>query len=117
MRWTLSERDMLLLVRGLMEVGPAYLRAQVSPNIDVSVAFRLPAARPYVIHIHDGIAEYRHQRLNDCPDAVMRGPASVVAQVFYQRIGLLTAARRGLLVTGGRRPWRALTLMSYFEGV
>lgn len=113
--WEIRERDMLLVVRGLMEVGHAYLRADVSPETDVCVAFTLRNARPYLIHIHDGIAEYRERRPSDRPDAVMRGPASAMAQVFYGRIGPFTAARRGLFVVGGRRPWLALKLMSYFE--
>jgi uncharacterized protein (TIGR03083 family) len=114
-RWEFRERDNLLVIRGLMEIGHAYLRADVSPDTDVSVAFELPAARPYVVNIHDGIAEYRDLRPSDRPDAVMRGPASTLAQVFYGRIGTFTAARRGLFVVGGRRPWKALKLMSYFE--
>jgi uncharacterized protein (TIGR03083 family) len=113
--WDIRERDMLLVVRGLMEVGHAYLRADVSAETDVCVAFRLPGARPYLIHIHDGFAEFRDLRPTDRPDAMLRGPASVIAQMFYGRIGLFAAARRGLLVVGGRRPWRAIKLMSYFE--
>jgi hypothetical protein len=35
--------------------------------------------------------------------------------MLYGRIGLVTAVRRGALVVGGRRPWRALTMQSYFE--
>jgi hypothetical protein len=38
-----------------------------------------------------------------------------MAQVFYGRIGTFAAVRRGMFVVGGRRPWKALTLMSYFE--
>jgi hypothetical protein len=45
----------------------------------------------------------------------LRLPASVLTQVLYQRIGPLGAARRGLLVVGGRRLWVALKLQSYFE--
>jgi uncharacterized damage-inducible protein DinB len=33
--WELHERDMLLVARGLMQCGPAYLRAGVSPDTDV----------------------------------------------------------------------------------
>jgi uncharacterized protein (TIGR03083 family) len=114
--WELPERDMLLVVRGLMEVGPAYLRADVSRDTNICVAFKLPGARPYLIHIHDGVAEFRDRRPGDRPDAVMRGPASTTAQMFYGRIGPFAASRRGLLVVGGRRPWRALKLMSCLEG-
>jgi hypothetical protein len=36
--------------------------------------------------------------------------------MLYQRIGPIGAARRGLFIVGGRRPWAALKLQSYFEG-
>jgi hypothetical protein len=42
-------------------------------------------------------------------------PASTLTQLLYQRIGPFTAAGRGLRIVGGRHPWLALKLMSYFE--
>jgi len=113
--WELPERDMLLVARGLMQVGPAYLRAAISPAIDVCVASQLSGARPYLVHIRHGTAEIRARRPDDHPDAVLRLPASTFTQLFYQRIGLFSAVLRGLRITGGRRPWVALKLMSYFE--
>ncbi|WP_201377410.1 maleylpyruvate isomerase N-terminal domain-containing protein, partial [Mycobacterium intracellulare] len=61
--WELRERDMLLVSRGMMQIGSGYpLRAGVSPETDVCVEFQLPAARPYLIHIHGGTAEFRQRR-------------------------------------------------------
>jgi hypothetical protein len=113
--WELPERDMLLIARGLMQVGPAYLRAGIPPSTDVCVAFNVRDARRYLIHIHDGIVEMRHRRPDDRPDAVLRAPAATLTQLLYQRIGPFTATRRGLRIIGGRRPWLALKLQSYFE--
>jgi hypothetical protein len=67
------------------------------------------------MHIHNGAVELRERRPDDRPDAVLRLPASTLAQVLYQRIGPFTAVRRGLRIVGGRRPWVALKLQSYFE--
>jgi uncharacterized damage-inducible protein DinB len=113
--WHLPERDMLLVLRSGKEMVPLYLRPEVSEDIDVCVAFQIPGARPYVIQIHNGTAEMRERRPEDRPDAVLRVPASTMTQLLYQRIGQLTAVRRGLRLVGGRRPWVALKLMSYFE--
>jgi hypothetical protein len=113
--WEVCERDMLLIARGLMQFGPAFLRRGTPTDTHLSVAFHLPQARPYLILIGDGAAQFRPRRADDRPDAVLRAPASTFASLLYQRIGPLTAARRGLLITGGRRPWVALTLQSCFE--
>jgi uncharacterized damage-inducible protein DinB len=113
--WDISERDMVLVLRGLREVVAGYLRPGIVANVDICVDFQLPEARPYLIHIHDGTAEMRERRPDDRPDAVLRLPASTMTQLLYQRIGQFAAVRRGLRLVGGRRPWVALKLMTYFE--
>jgi hypothetical protein len=113
--WELPERDMLLIARGLMQIAPAYVRATIPNGTDICVVIKTPGARPYLIHIHDGVGELRVRRPNDRPDAILRLPASTLTQLLYQRIGQFTAARRGLRVVGRRRPWLALKLMSCFE--
>lgn len=104
---------MLLVTRGLMRIAPTSVRADVSRDTEVCLDFTLPTTGPHVIHLHDGTLEFRERRRGDRPDIVMRSSATVSAQLLYQRIGPLTAARRGLRVVGGRRPWRALQLMSF----
>jgi hypothetical protein len=113
--WELLERDMLLIARGLMQIAPAYVRATIPPGTDICAAIKTPGARPYLVHIHDGIGELRARRHNDRPDAVLRMPASTLTLLLYQRIGQFTAARQGLRVIGGRRPWLAFKLVSCFE--
>ena len=115
--WPLAERDMLLILRGARELAPLYLRPDTAAGTNISVAVQIPEARPYVVHIHDGVAEMRERRVTDRPDAVLRASAATLTQLLYHRIGPLTATRRGLRIVGGRRPWMALTLMSHFEQV
>src|SRR6516162_5517435 len=107
------------VARALMQFaeGPGYLRAGLPPGTDVCAAFKLPGARSYLIHIHDGAIELRELRSTDRPDAILRAPASTLCDMMYQRIGPVTAARRGLMIVGGRRPWKALKLQSYLERV
>jgi uncharacterized protein (TIGR03083 family) len=113
--WEIRERDMLLLLREVMEVAPAYLRAEISRATDICVALEIPDARPYVMHVHDGIAELRDRRPADRPDAVLKLPASTMVRMLLIRIGPFTAVRHGLRIVGGRRPWKALKLQSCFE--
>lgn len=112
--WEIRERDMLLLLREGLEVAPAYVRA-VAPTTDICVALQIPDARPYVLHVHDGIAESRPRRPGDRPDAVVRVPASTMIRLLLRRIGPVSAALQGLRIVGGRRPWKALKLQSCFE--
>lgn len=113
--YDIGERDMLLLLREGMELTPAYVTPNLAPGVDICVATQVPQARPYVIHIHDGIAEARVRRLGDRPDAVLSAPASTMVRLFLHRIGPLTAVRQGLRIVGGRRPWKALKLASCIE--
>lgn len=96
--WEIRERDMLLLLREGLEVAPAYLSATVAPTTDICVALQIPDARPYVVHVHDGIAESRPRRPSDRPDAVMKVPASTMVRLLLQRIGPFTAALQGLRI-------------------
>ncbi|MDH6246652.1 maleylpyruvate isomerase N-terminal domain-containing protein [Mycobacterium sp. OTB74] len=113
--WELTERDMALVLRGAREMAPLYLRADIPANVEVCVAVEIPDARPYLLRIDHGAAEMRERRPTDRPDAIVRVPASTMTQLLYQRIGQLSAIGRGLRMAGGRRPWRALKLMTYFQ--
>lgn len=113
--WELPQREMVLIARGIMQIAPGYLRHGVSPSARACVAVHVPGARPYLFDIRGDTAEVRVRRPDDRPDAVLRMPASTLTQMLYQRIGPFGAARRGLLIVGGRRPWRALKLQSHFE--
>ncbi len=113
--WAIAERDMLLIAQGLMEIAPVYLKPEVSSATDICVAFSLPEATPYVLHIADRRVDIHARGPADRPDADLRSPASTLTQLLYQRIGAFGAVRQGLRIVGGRRPWVALKLMSHFE--
>jgi uncharacterized protein (TIGR03083 family) len=113
--WVLPERDMLLVARGVMQLAPTFVRTEVRPETDICLAFTLPGASPYIVHLRGTTLEIRERRDGDRPDAILRSPASALVELLYQRIGPFTAARRGLRIVGGRRPWRALQLVPCFE--
>lgn len=113
--WELRERDMLLVARGAMELAHAYLRPETAFRQRVCISLEIPEAIPYIIDIRTGSARTYPRRETDRPDAELRLPASTLIELLYQRIGRFTALRRGLRIVGGRRPWKALQLQSYFE--
>jgi hypothetical protein len=113
--WEIREGDMLLMLREVVEVAPAYVSSGISRATDICVALQIPDARPYVMHVHDGIAEMRARRPADRPDASLKAPASTMVKLLLHRIGPFTATRRGLRIVGGQRPWKAMKLQSCFE--
>lgn len=113
--WEMPERDMLLCLRGGLEVAPVYLRSDIPMQTNLCVAYNIPAARPFLLHIHDGTLKTRVRRASDRPDVVIKASASTLMHMLFQRIGPFAALRRGMRVVGGRRPWRVLKLQSCFE--
>src|SRR4051812_36389019 len=83
--WEIAERDMLLIARGLMQIAPAFVRADIAPDTDTRVALNIPGARPYLLHIRGASAELRERQPDDRTDVVLRGPASVLTKMLYQR--------------------------------
>jgi uncharacterized protein (TIGR03083 family) len=113
--WEIRERDMLLLLREIMEVLPGYIKPRLPPAIEMPIALDVPNGRPYVIHIHDATLQTRARRPTDRPDAVLTAPASTIVRLLLDRIGPVTAMRHGLRLVGGRRPWKLMKLQSCLE--
>lgn len=115
--WELRERDMLLVARGVMQIAPGFIRPGRCPVHGIRTVFVAPGARPYLMYLRDDTVEARECRPDDRPDAVVRLPGSTLTRLLYQRIGPMGAVRRGLRITGGRRPWRVLGMQSCIERV
>jgi hypothetical protein len=107
----------LLYLLEVVEVAPTFVRADLDPVVDSSVALQVPDARPYVIHVHDGMLELRPRKSDDRLDAVLKAPASTMIAMLVNRIGPAMAVRRGLRIVGGRRPWKAMKLQSCVERI
>ena len=112
--WQLPERDMLLVLRGAREMVPLYVRPEVPADTDVCVAFEIPEARPTWF-----------TSTTAPPRCVNVGQVTALMRFARARIDTdaaalptdrpVTALRRGLRLVGGRRPWVALKLVSYFD--
>lgn len=112
--WEMTERDMLLIARGMMQIAPAFVDKTMARDLELRVIVQIPTARPYLIHVHDVGIELRPSRPGDQADAVLRLPASTFALMLYKRVGPVGAVGKGLRIVGGRRPWRALKMQSCY---
>lgn len=112
--WPLDPRDMTLVLNGVMQVGAGWLDPTRARGVDLSVAVTIPGATAQLFRIVDGCCTIRDRTPSDRPDSVIRAPAVPLALMLYHRIGMVVGARRGVLVVGGRRPWRGLRLPGMF---
>ncbi|MFC7448971.1 hypothetical protein [Rhodococcus daqingensis] len=113
--WPLDDRDAVLILNGVFQVAPGFVDPARTAGVVARVEFRVPGGDPQVLaidHGRCGVEEARRAGVR--PDVVIGGPAPGLLLSLYQRIGVLAAARRGVLIRGGRRPWLALRLTQWF---
>ncbi|GAC1611309.1 MAG: hypothetical protein NVS3B26_23340 [Mycobacteriales bacterium] len=112
--WALPERDFVLTLNGVFQVGGGWLNPVTSRPVRGDVALRVKGGTPQLFHVADGRLDVRDLRSSDRPDAVIRGKAPIVCLYLYKRITLPQAIRRGVIITGGRRPWTGLSFGNLF---
>ena len=108
-RWPIRSREALLISMFAFEVLPGYLDvSQIDSPLRVEV--RLLGGRPQTISINEDSVTVGDR--GDSFPAEVRFLSTPQAWILngYGRVSLPGAIRRGLLVVGGRRPWRALEL-------
>ena len=64
--WVLPERDMLLVMRGGMQIAPAYLRHSLARHRRLCGRYA-PGGAALPMHIHNGAVELRERRPDDRP--------------------------------------------------
>ncbi|MGZ6745739.1 MAG: hypothetical protein ACXVD0_07510 [Nocardioides sp.] len=112
--WPLEERDMMLILNGVLQVAPGWLDPTTSAGADLRVRLTVVGGTPQLFTIEDGTCVIRDATPADRPHAVIRARSTALALLLYQRISLADAVRRGVLVVGGSRPWRGLQLPGMF---
>lgn len=112
--WPLDPRDMTLVLNGALQVAPGWLDPKRAAGADLTIAVRITGSKPQLFRIVDGACEVRDQRSGDRVDSVIHAPPVPLALLMYHRITLMAAARRGVLVVGGRKPWVGLRLPGMF---
>lgn len=111
--WQIEPRDAVLVLNGVMQILPAYVNRSATSSL--SIALRVPGANPWKLQFHDGTLTST-ARNDDKPfDVVLRVPPVTLMLALYQRLTPLQAMRGGMLVVGGRKPWRIANLTKLLE--
>ena len=108
-RWTIQERDALLVAVFIFEVLPAYTDTTKITR-PLAVEIRLRHGRPQVVTANATTVEVIAPSLQLPIDSVIRSPSVPWLLNGYGRMPLAAAVLKGMLITGGRRPWRGLEL-------
>jgi uncharacterized protein (TIGR03083 family) len=113
-KWPFDQRNSVLQLHAGLQVAPGWLDSEKAAGVRLTVAMHVPGTTAQLFEIADGRCEVRDAASGDHPDAVIRSRATPLLLLFFGRLSLPKAVSRGLLVTGGRRPWRGAALSSLF---
>ncbi|WP_183095402.1 maleylpyruvate isomerase N-terminal domain-containing protein [Nocardioides stalactiti] len=112
--WEIDDRDAQLVFNGVLQVANGALDPVALRGLDLSVLWRI-GDRATMLHVVDGQGGFIDPADGPArPDVVIGGPPAPMLLSLYGRVGPLAAARRGVFVRGGRRPWRAAKIESLF---
>lgn len=101
----IDRRDAVLILNCLVQLPAGFMRADAHP---VKLGLRIRGAIPWVIDMRPGTAESRPMHPRETTDVVLRGSPAAMVLALHGRYSAVEALYRGLLPTGGRKPWRAL---------
>lgn len=113
-RHCIDNRDAVLVINGMVQVAPAFVRPDSG---QLRVGLRIRGGVPWMLDLADGGAVSRPWAVGEPVHAVVRGPARTLLFAFYKRHSIAESIRRGMIVSGGRRPWKALSLQSMIESI
>jgi hypothetical protein len=113
-KWPFDERNSVLQLHAGLQVAPGWLNPVTAEGVRLAVTLHIAGGTAQIIDIADGACEVRDAGRGDHPDAVIRSRATPLLLLFFGRVSLPRAIVRGMVVTGGRRPWRGTALTSLF---
>ena len=112
-RWPIDPLDARLILNGVLQIVPAY--AVRSATERLRMRLDVAGAHPWVLDFDRGRLTSRRATEHEPVDVAVRAPADVLVLSLYSRLTPMQAARRRLLVVGGRRPWKVLRLSRLIE--
>jgi hypothetical protein len=101
--WSISRRDALLVIPGVLVVAPQYLIP--TRNLHVSYELRMRGGPRYRMAIDDGSAVIT-AAVGKADCTISADPVAFLL-LCYERVPEWTQLVRGKLFAGGRRPWLA----------
>jgi len=112
-RWPIGRSDALLVADGAVWVLPDYLRPAGRPGRAMSFELRLRGGSSYRLEIAGDTATVGPP--GQRADCVITADPAAFLLVGYGRANPLSAASRGQIVAGGRKPWLGLAFGELFE--
>jgi hypothetical protein len=103
--FAIDRRDAMLVLNCLLQVPAGFMRRDAHP---VRLGLRIRDAVPWMIDMRPGTATSRPRLTREATDVVLSGSPTALVLALHGRYSIVEAVRRGLVPTGGRRPWRAV---------
>jgi uncharacterized protein (TIGR03083 family) len=99
--WPIDERDGALIVAFCTQLIPAYVRRTDRQRV---VHLHVDGVAPWALEVVGPPGRSRQPRPDDRPDLVVRGPATAIALLLYQRLDDERAEALGVTVTAAGAP-------------
>ena len=111
--WPIEARDAVLILNGVMQILPAYAVRSDTRSLRVKVS--VAGARPWLLGFESGELSSEPAVAPQPADVAVRARAEALMLLLYARLSPLQAALQGVVVVGGRKPWRVAWLPSLLE--
>lgn len=112
-QWKIGGRNAALAMTASLQAAPGFLHP-AAPG-DLRVEIRTPETNPWILDLAEGALTSRRAEGREPVDVRVYTRAQPLLLQTYGRIGLAGTAARGVLVIGGRRPWRITRLPRTFQ--
>lgn len=104
--WTITDDDAHLVIPGVLNIAPEYLRPSRAVDTRVSYELRMRGGRRFRLAVADGAATVT--AAGERADCVITADPVTFLLLGYGRITQWPQIFRGRLRAGGRKPWLAL---------
>jgi uncharacterized protein (TIGR03083 family) len=104
--WTITDDDAHLVIPGVLNIAPEYLRPSRAVGTRVSYELRMRGGRRFRLAVADGVATVT--AAGERADCVITADPVAFLLLGYGRVTQWPQIFRGRLRAGGRKPWLAL---------